>query len=421
MASPLIEARTLVTEIKNANVAPADKNRLLYVNKLEHKKIQNKEATWLLRNPDFGLSPLVSPRQNSPVVEQGSYRQLNAGPITTRHIKRFTQKELEDLVSPDKRYRLDAKQNIVDEMVDSERRIWETMEFVAHSAIARGSLRYVLNDTVGRMDVNISFPVKTETVAATWASADTDIVSQMDTYLKAYVNRAGKRPDTIRMTTTTWEYVKKNTAVKAVFTTYLKTQGMKVSEIPPGTLTPEMVVRALDWPMISIYDERTQVKYACKNNEAEGNNVVVELNGGTWGINVGDKALCDYKISSSGYDDWDFEATVEAVSPGVSITIDIPSGKSLSAGEFVAVKPTFFPEQKVLLISDETADNSFLLPPFGIEYVGSEISALKWYGPRMDVFNVGPEPGMGVARRNWHEFGLLVGNPNKIMSIQVIV
>jgi hypothetical protein len=39
----------------------------------------------------------------------------------------------------------------------------------------------------------------------------------------------------------------------------------------------------------------------------------------------------------------------------------------------------------------------------------------------MDMFNFGPEPGMGVARRNWHEFGMLIGNPNNIMSVKVIL
>ena len=421
MPSAIQEARTLIKDIKAANVAPTDKSRLLYVNKLNQRKIQNREAAWLLRNPDFGLSPLVSDMQQSPVIGKGTYRMLKAGPIATRHVKPFTAKELRDLVSPDPAYRMDAKQYIIDEMIDSERRINDTMEFIAHCAIARGRVRYILNDAIGRMDVNLSFPVKTQDAAATWANIATDIVSQMDTYIKAFINRAGKRPDTIRMTSTTWEYVKANTAVKAVFGSYIRTQGVKVSEIPVGMITPELVAKALDWPPIAIYDERTQVKYAVTNSEAEGNNVTVELTGGTWGISVGDKALCDYKMADAGYDDWDFEATVETVTPGVSIVIDIPSGKSLTAGEYIAVKPTFFPEQKVVLIADEFVDNEFILVPFGIEYSGSEIAANMWFGPRMDIFNIGQEPGMGVARRNWHEFGMMLGNPNKIMSVQIIV
>ena len=420
MPSAVMEARTLIADIKKANVKPEGKERLLYVNKLQQKKIQTREATWLLRNPDFGLSPLVSPTQNSPRVEQGTYRQLNAGPIITRHIKAFTQKELDDLVSPDKRYRLNAKEHIVNELLDSERRINETMEFTAHCAIARGALRYVLNDGENRVDVNLTFPIKTATVGTTWGTDTTDIVTDMDTYLKQYINRAGKRPDSIRMTSLTWESIKKNTSVKNVFTSYIRTQGVKVKEIPIGMITPEIVAKALDWPPITIYDERTQVKYACVNNESAASNVVVELKS-TWGINVGDTALGDYKIDANGIDDWDFEAVIGAVNPGVSITFTIPTGKSLTAGEFVAVKPTFFPEKRILFATDEFTENAFILPPFGIEYSGSEIESSKWYGPRMDIFNLGNEPGMGVARRNWHEFGFLLGNPNKLMSIQVIL
>jgi len=420
MASAIQEARTLIKDIKAANVAPTDKARLLYVNKLNQRKIQNREAAWLLRNPDFGLSPLVSEMQQSPVIGKGTYRMLKAGPIATRHVKPFTAKELRDLVSPDLAYRMDAKQYIIDEMIDSERRINDTMEFIAHCAIGRGSVRYILNDAIGRMDVNLTFPVKTQDAAATWSNIATDIVSQMDdTYIKAFINRAGKRPDTIRMTSTTWAYVKANTAVKAVFGSYIRTQGVKVSEIPVGMITPELVAKALDWPPIAIYDERTQVKYAVTNTETAASNVVVELTGGTWGISVGDKALCDYKVADAGYDDWDFEATVTAVNPGVSITITLTG--TINAGEYIAVKPTFFPEQKIVLIADEFIDNEFILVPFGIEYSGSEIAANMWYGPRMDIFNIGQEPGMGVARRNWHEFGMMLGNPNKIMSVQIIV
>jgi len=418
MPSAIQEARTLIADIKQANVAPLDKSRLLYVNQLNHRKINNREAAWLMKNPDFGLSPLVSPTQMSPVVGKGSWRMLKSGAIITRHVKTFTAKELGDLISPDPAYRMDAKQYLVDEMIDSERRIWDTMEYVAHTAIATGALRYILKDNISNMDVNLTFPIKAVNATATWATTSNDIVAQMDVLLKNYVNRAGKRPDKIRMTTTVWEHVKRNTAVIATFSSYIRTQGIKVSEIPRGMITPQFVAQALDWPAIELYDERTQVKYPLINNESAGSNVVVELPN-TWGIRVGDKALCDYKISDSGYDDWDFEAVVEAVNPGVSITLDLAG--TLNAGEYIAVKPTFFPEDRILLISDEFTENEFLLVPFGIEYSGSEIAANQWYGPRMDVYNFGNEPGMGVARRNWHEFGMLIGHPNKIMSVKVIL
>ena len=419
MPSAIQEARTLIADIKQANVAPLDKSRLLYVNNLNMRRIQNREAAWMLKNPDFGLSPLVSPMQMSPVVGKGTWRMLKAAPIITRHVKTFTSKELADLISPDPAYRMDAKQYVIDEMLDSERRIWDTMEYVACESLATGALRYILVDAIGRMDVNLTFPIKTQNADSTWATASNDIVAMMAAYIKAFVNRAGRKPDVIRMTTRVWDYIKVNTAVKAVFTGYMRTVGMKGAQFDRGVITKEHVSLALDWPPIELYDSQTQVKYAVTNTEsATGGNVVVELPN-TWGIRVGDTALCDYKVSDSGFDDWDFECPVVSVSPGVSITLLITG--TITAGEYVAVKPTFFPSDRIVLAANEFSDNEFTLVPFGIEYSGSTISANNWYGPRMDMFNFGPEPGMGVARRNWHEFGMLIGNPNNIMSVKVIL
>ena len=148
----LEEVRDFIKTINEANVEVMGKERLLYVNMLKHRKIKTNKQVWMLRRPDHGMSPIVSPMQNSPTLRGGGYIQLEASPIVTRHIKRFNEDELRELSSPDETLRISAKEHLGREFADSDRRIWDTMEYVAHSAIARGSFRYILQDEVSNME-----------------------------------------------------------------------------------------------------------------------------------------------------------------------------------------------------------------------------------------------------------------------------
>lgn len=415
----LQEAKDLIKKINKANVEPAGKERLLYVNNWKHQKVKNRKLAWMLRRPDHGLSPIVSPMQNSPVVGQGGYIQLEASPIITRHIKRFTAEELQNLASPDPNYRIDAKYHLAQEMIDSDRRIYDTMEFIAHSAMARGEVKYTLVDAVSNVVVDIAFPVGLETVSATWDNTSTDIVADVDKYIKKFKYRAGKKPDTMRMTTDTWNWVKANTSVRNQINNWLR---VNKRELP--VITPELVASACDWPKIEIYDERTHVQYTYLGSSTitgDGTNAKTIALPGTWGISVGDTILCKYVVNSKGQEDWGHEAVVTAVTHGQSIAAVLANGKTIATNDVIAVKPTFFPEQKVLFVADEFVDNSFLIVPFGLEYSNSNIRLANWYGPRKDVFEIGNEPNLAAARRNWHEFGVRMGNPNKQMSVQVKV
>lgn len=416
---PLQEAKDLVKEINKANEEPTGVERLLYVNKLKHTKLKNRKLAWMLRRPDHGLSPLVSPMQNSPVVGKGGYIMLEAGPIITRHIKRFTSEELQNLASPDPAYRMDAKSHLIMELADSDRRINETMEFVAHCAMARGSLTYILQDAISRVNVSLNFPVVLKTAAATWDNTSTDIVTQMDAYLKEFKNRAGKRPDVMRMTSDTWNWVKANTSVRNQVNTWLR---VNKNQLP--VFTPQLVADACDWPTIELYDERTHVQYvytAAGTINGDGSTIQTIPLGNTWGISVGDTVLAKYAVNTSGQEDWDHEFVVTEVNAGQNIKGIVPATKTITTNSVIAVKPTFFPEQKVLLAADEFTDNEFLLVPFGLEYSSSNIALANWYGPRKDIFQLMNEPGLAAARRNWHEFGFRQSNPNKQMSIQVKV
>jgi hypothetical protein len=359
---PLTTVKELIGAINEVIPDIRNKSRLHYVKTLKERKIGPGTPTWLFRNPNLGLSPLTSELQNSPVLDQGTYRQLDAGAIITRHMKRFSKKELQELLSPDGVFRIPAKQHIANELIDSTKRIYETQEFIAFQAFVLGSLSYVLNDAISRVAVSLNFPVKTwsyddteiDLEGVAWDTAATaKIVSDMDALLKNYKDRCGRKPERLRMTTEVWEFIKNNDEVKAVFSSYLRTSGAKKQDIDRGVITPGFVVKALDWPDIELYDERTFISYPCTNSETEGADTVVELTGGTWGLSVGDKMLCNYAVNTSGYDDWDFEATITAISNGASITITIPTGASLSAGDTLATWKTFMPQNYVQFVLDE--------------------------------------------------------------------
>jgi hypothetical protein len=417
---PLLALRQLVTQFADAVAVRQNKEGLTLVNKLKMTPVDGQVA-WFTRNLTGGLSPLVSPLQNSPIVDQGTYREMKAGAIITRHVKRFTNDELMNIMSADDRFRVSEKEHLVREMADMERRIWETMEFVGWKAMTLGRVQYKSTDIANKVDVDVTFPVDTASADATWATTSTTIVTDINNWIEIFEDRYGKKPDVIRMTKKTWNYVKANTQVLATFTSWIRTTGVTKGDIPAGMITPDFVAKACDWPPIEIMSARTAVMYKCKNSEAEGAGVTVELVGGTWGISVGDEALCDYNTgasTSTNPDTWDFKATVTTVTPGVSIALTIPSGKTLTAGDLIVVKPTFFPQQYIQMIADEN-ESEFLLTPFGIDYSGSQIQASKFRGPYFDVFPAAGEPNLAIYRRAWHEFGLAMAS--KVLTRKIIV
>lgn len=410
---PLLAIRQLISDFQAAQDQRQTKEDLYLVNKLKHTPVDG-DVTWLLRNPVGGLSPLVSSVQNSPLVAQGTYRQLKAGNIITRHVKRFTDDELKKLYSPDDNFRISEKTHLIWELRDMERRIYETMEFVGWSALARGSLTYLSLDGPHKIKVELAFPIHTETTGTTWSNIASTIIADVQGWITTFKRKFGKKPDAIRMTTTTWEYIKANTGVIATYSNYIKVPGFNKNLIPAGMTTPDFIAQVLDWPPIELRDEATFISYPCTNAETAGSAVTVELTGGTWGLNVGDTVMLDYDLDGDTYDS---TTTITAVSPGVSITI-ATLGADLVAGQLIVAKPTFFPEQKIQLIADES-NSEFTLPPFGIDFAGSQIQAMKWRGPRFDTFMQGAEPNIAVYRRAWHEFGMCWGS--KVMSCQIII
>lgn len=414
MANALQEARQLLDEI---TVPKETFSGLYYTGKLNERKSPTREIAWVRNMEDMGLAPVVSSGQNSPVYGQGTYKEWRSAAIDIRFAKRFTTDELNNLVSPDKRYRIEAKTHIAREMSDMMRRAAHTQEYLAHCAISRGAVNYVCNDPSAKVNLSLSFPIKDKTAGTLWSdAANSTPVDDINSWIREHEIAGNKFPDVMRMSTLVWNLLKATTQFKAQYTNFLRLSNPKIGDIPGGLVTPEMTAKAFGWPTIQIYNERTAVKFTAKNNETAGSNVVIELVdergfNGTFGINVGDKILVDYADGS-----WTEEASVSAIVHGTSVTATIAN--NITAGDVIVCKPTFHPEDRVSLISDEM-DNEFILAPYGIEAVGGEIRLSNWYGLKAHVFDGGTEPNINVYRRVWNSLGVKLSNPNKILSAKV--
>jgi len=411
------EARQLVGSVKLPD-DDAKLKGLRYVGKLKEVPVEGDEVTWIEAGEHFGMAPMVADGQNSPIVGQTGYNQWKSAPVHARLAKRFTNEELARLVSPDARLRMDAKAHIGKEIKDSQRRIKFTKEYVAHCAVARGAFKFVSNDPQTRMNLNLTFPIKTKTAGTLWSdAANATPVDDIQSWLDELELAGNEFPSIMRLSKKVWDNLKATTQFKAQFTSYLRTQGMDVGDVPKGLLTPEMAAKALGWPMIEIYSKRNALKFTAANAETAASNVTIELLGqgglgDTFGLNVGDKLLIGYDEQASS---WDEETVVETVTDGVSVVADISN--DIAAGATIVARPTMHPENMVTFIVDES-DMSFLQPSYGIEVSGNTIRPAAFRGLTSTVFTSG-EPGLVVYRRVWEAFGFKF-DPRKVLSATVL-
>lgn len=411
----LSEARTLIDKI-NLEKDPALGN-LKYAGKLKTRRVPTDEVTWVDRAEDFNLAPITAPGQNSPVVPQGTYKQFKSAGIQVKFVKRFTDNELSNILSPDERNKVNGLYHLRMETEDMMRRLRHTQEYIINSAIARGAVKFVNNDPSSQMNLNITFPILTKTAATLWSdAANSTPVTNINSWLDTYELANGKRPEKMRMSQKVWNALKATTEFKGQFTSYLRTTGMNVGDVPAGLLTPEMAAKALGWPLIEIYTETYQVKFTAKNAETAGSNVTIELVGengyqSTFGLNEGDKILIGYDGEGS----WTGETTVETVTEGASIVADIAN--NITAGTVIVAKPTFHPVNKVLFISDENHMEE-IQTPFGLEVSGDTIRPAAFYGMRADIFT-NSEPNLVAYRRLWAAGGYRF-NPKRCLSATVL-
>ncbi len=417
MAGALTEARELIGTIQDAFANDPANANLLYSNKLRKVDNQEREVVWIGRQADFGLAPLVSTSQNSPIIGQGKYYEFKSAPVDSRFVKEFTADELRNLVSPDERYRISAKYHLAAEIKDMMRRAAWTREYIAQCAVARGAVKFVdSSNPASKMNVSLTFPIPTKTAGVLWDAKTSDVfTADIPANLRAWVMefelKNGKKPDAIRLTPNVWYYIRQNPKVQAAFKDYLRFNG----GVPAGVLTPELIATSLELPPFEIYGERFGIEMSTVNAESAATGVVIEVNS-TFGLNIGDKVLMGYNKADNS---WTEEVLVTALVDGVSFTATFATA-SFAAGTLCVARPTFFPENRILLYCNEVANVEYRLCPFGISTNGNDITVENWRGIRSDAFEGGSEPNLRVFRRVWDSFGVTIYQPQAFMSAKVL-
>jgi len=414
----LAEARELIQGIVDTFAADPSNASLLYNGKLNKVQNQEREVVWVGRGADFGLAPLVSTSQNSPVIGQGTYFEYKSAPVDSRFAKEFTQDELRNLTSPDARYRINAKYHIGQEVKDMMRRAMWTREYIAQSAVARGSVKFVdASNPASKMNVSLTFPIPAKTSSILWdhqtnSAYDAAIPTYFRSWLEEFELKTGKRPDGIRMSPKVFHYLRANPIVQALFKDYLR-----INSVVDGVLTAQMLASSMELPPIEIYGERFGIEMRTVNSESTngGTPVVIEVDT-TFGLNVGDEVLFGYNKADNS---WTEKATVTAVVDGVSFSAAFATA-SFAAGTLVVARPTFFPENKILFHTNEKESVEYRLCPFGLDVNGTDIAIQNWYGIRADAFMGGSEPNIRAFRRVWDSFGVTVYKPQNFLSVTVL-
>lgn len=403
------EARHLMAEIQEDFFTERVKaNSFIYAGKIKTTPITEDEFIWVKRNPTGGLLPMVALDANSPIGRQGNYTEFKGQAMHFREAIRFSRPELRNIVSNDKNIKIVARTHIKREVQDQMMRALITREVVAHSVIARASLRYSRMDSGLATQVNVTFPIKQRTVSSTWSAAGTTIVTDLNTFLDEYEIRVGSRPDFIRMSARLFNNnVKTNTEVRNIYTIAFQGQKRPADFRSGGYLTTVDVAEANGWPPIELFNERYHVDFIVKTAAAAGNNVEIPLEGGTFGLFVGDKALIGFGRDADGNTSFVEEQTITAINHGKSIVVGTLDA-AVAVGATIAARPTFFPENRILLGKFESDKVEFLEPPYGIDIAGNEPVLPEWRGIRADAFMSGGEPNLTVFRRVWDAFGMIV-------------
>lgn len=418
----ITETRHLVDKIQADFFSESVKaQNFKYAGVLKAMPITEEKVFWVKRNASGGLIPVVSPDANSPMGIKGSYRGFEDTAIHFREIIPFSRDELMKIISNDVNIRIAAKVLIKEEMNEQLLRAMNTRELVAHSIIARGSLRYSSMVAGQAVQVNKTFPVKTRTVSSSWSNAAAPIVTDMDAFLNDYEDRVGSRPDFIRMTSRLFnDNVKKNTEVKGIYTTAFQMQ-KKVADLKSdifGFLTPSQVSQANGWPPIELHNQKYHVEFTANAAATAGNNVRIDLKEGTWGLFVGGKVLIGFGIDAQGNTTWTEKQTILSIEHGKGISVRTLDA-NITADTKIAARPFFHPEDRILFGRNEQ-DSQFIEPAYGIDLVGDTPVLPDWRGIRTDAFMGVPEPNLAVYRRVMDSFGLMLSADN-YESITVII
>lgn len=410
-----------LTDVQAAFDQSAERSRLRYVNALASVPQDGDKITWVRRNIDMGLAPFTSSEQSSPVIGQGNYVEIESTAVESRFVKAFVRSELENLNSPDGRFRVSEEDHIAAELFDQMRRALDLQEMVAQDLVTRGALDYV--ETIGNqaMAIHVALPGFNKVTLANAAALDTTGKASVDAAIDDYWTRNSQMPEFMRMSRTVWRRLQNSTDVAGAIDTFLRISG--AGGIPSdggngGVYSRKIISAAFDWPMIEVDDASTTLGGQIASGTATssfGAGKTLVLDRQIYGIRPGDVVLYGFNTATG-----EWNTSVSVVVTGVSATdgrtLTVTNDANLAVGTVVAVKARFLPSTHIQLGAQERANMEWRLPRYGMGLNGDVPVLESRAGLTVDAFP-GSEPGITMMRRVWNKFGIRIADVRKLQSI----
>lgn len=400
---------------------PMSESDTFLASTLRVKQLENDEVEAIIRNEDVNLLQVVARGQDLPIMPHGQYTRLAWSPPALGGIKIFNEKELSNMLSPDKTRRNIARNYIAEEakaLLDSG---YKTLEKFCWQAFALGAIAY-RNPQDPRIIMNINYPIQMVTLAATtyWgATAQTSVVpiTNMHTWTKEFSEVAGKKAAKIRMTSDTFFKLAESTQVSTRITNWVQNaRGDIVAH------NPVELAKFLGWPPIELQDNTVLMHFVAKNAESSSaSSVVIEVKDkeafNLSFINIGDTAYIGAGGNSGGFREGSYKEKqiITGVNPGVSLTVKALDNTH-AAGIDIFVRSTYMPPEYIQLIDDSNPDH-FMIgeAPYGIDVTGPQ----NLYGWTADAFMYGSQPNNNIAHRVRNVAFPMMVRPKRVMRVRV--
>lgn len=388
---------------------------------LRVKQLENDEVEAIIRNEDANCLAVVARGQDLPIMGHGQYSRLAWSPPALGGIKLFNEKQLSNLLSPDKTRRNMARNYIAEEskaLLDSG---YKTLEKFCWQAFVVGAIAY-RSPQDPRMIMNINYPIQMISLAATtyWGATDQASVvpiTNMHAWIKEFGEVTGYKPAKMRMTTDTFFKLAESTQVSTRITNWVQNARGDIVAHDPVELA-----KFLGWPPIELQDNTMLLHFVTKNAESSSTSpVVIEVKDAEAFnlsfLNVGDTAYIGAGSNAGGFYEgsWKEKQIITAINPGVSLTVEALTNTH-AAGIDVFVRSTFMPHEYIQLIDDRNPDH-FMIgeAPYGVDLNGPQ----NLYGWEADAFMYGNQPNNNIAHRVRNVAFPMMVRPKRVMRVKV--
>ena len=397
---------------------PQAKAGLHFVNKLKEIKQESNTVEFVKRLEDSGLLSITARGQNSPLIKQGTYQKYSAAALEIKAMKMFNEEDLNNLLSLDKTNRGMAREHIRIEQEDLLTKGMNTQEVMAWQAFAKGEIAYSQYDQMAGIHLNptkISYPIQARTLSDTlwWGEAtQTSVVprTDIDNAIDRFKAVAGNPPTEMWMTNDTLKTLRNATQISDAIKNWYRSQNI-------GDVTPsdEQVSKAFNWPAIRTYDKSFLVELITDAAATAGSEVTINIRpsitNSAFGLDVGNIVFIGGSFLNGTYTESD---VITAITPGVSIRIRTLDA-NLAAGSSIWIRPTFMPNDSIVLVDNTVENMAWGLAPFGI---GEDAMPLRWYGWQTTPFMMN-EPNIATYYRVWNSLIPLMFSPKRIMKFKV--